>query len=239
MMSPAEAISPVPTDAGKTKIRVGAGYARGEWRNFDTADADRTLYTAPDIAVLFGVSGNAELILRYSFMFLKQGSDSIKAGTGDLNVTALYDLCSEAGSTPGIAFLVSAKLPNAHYLKGFGTDMTDFYAGFAASRQIGRVRLMVNAGMGILGYPGAAVPTQDDVLVYDGAAVFNATETLRVGCELSGVANSRYGNERGLARIGLAWDTTSGTFDVSGGAGLTKKSGGLHVSFGWSSDNFL
>lgn len=230
----ASVITPLTTPAGDAVIRVGTHFASKEWRNFDTYNMERTQYSLPGISVYCGMSKNTELIFDYEFLMLKRGSESFKAGTGDLEVKALFDLVAEKEMVPDIGLLISTKLPNGNYADGFGTDETDIAIMAAMLKKFGFMDLVANLGLGILGRPDGNVPDQDDVFIYEIAGVFPVSDSFRLGCEVCGVANSRFSNDRSRARVSLAFDTEVGTFDAGIGRGMMKESGEFHFFGGWT-----
>jgi hypothetical protein len=83
-------------------------------------------------------------------------------------------------------------LPNASNESGLGLDTTDFFASLLVGKTVQSVRVVGNAGLGILADPTRA-DRQNDVLTY-GASVARAIAT---GVELVGEINGRFDMREG------------------------------------------
>src|SRR4029450_2545383 len=96
-------------------------------------------------------------------------------------------LLSETSGRPALGLRFATKLPNASNENGIGTDTTDFYATILVGKTVQSVRLVGNAGLGILGDPTRG-GRQGDALQY-GCSVARA---VRQGFEVVGEINGRY-----------------------------------------------
>jgi hypothetical protein len=220
-------------------VRVGGGYVLGGRLLFREEDKNRMVYYAPDLRVAAGVSDNMELVMDYRVLFLQEDGRDDTWGTGDLRITGVCGLFAEGEILPETAFTFGMKLPNADDEKNLGTDETDVFIGGAFSKRIGDLRILCNAGLGILGNPSTATTEQDDVLVYGVGFTYDICSWWHLACELDGIANSRFGNDRMQVRYGMAFDMDDISLDVSGGHGLDNGSpdyfgeAGVTFSIGW------
>lgn len=231
---PLHTLSPAALQAGSIEMRVGGEYSLHEWNAFEASDTDRELYRFPDLTLTFGMSRNVELLVNFPWLWLRRNGESMENGTGDIKVTAIYNIIRETEDLPTCALVITTKLPDAHYGKGFGTDQTDFWFGGIFSKTFGNLVLLANLSMGILDQPGVSLPDQDDVLAYDFGIMYSLTDSLVFGCNLDGVGNSRFNNDRLFARGGMAFKTAFGTLDLRVGTGLNDKSGDLNVMAGFT-----
>ena len=233
MAPPIHAVAPASLPAGAVELRCGFDYSYDEQSMFQTAVAKKELYRLPDLTLTVGMSDRVELVFNFPWLWLKQDGASTKTGPGDLKITGIYNLVKETDSAPACSLILATKLPDANYDKGLGTDRTDFWAGGAFSKTVGRLYLLANASLGLLDKPTGETD-QDDVFVYDVGAIYSITHDLSAGCGLDGIYNSRFGNDRIVVRGGIALKTDFGTFDLSAGTGLNRYSGDLHVTTGFS-----
>ena len=95
-------------------------------------------------------------------------------------------LLSETPGRPAIGVRFATKLPNASNENGIGLDTTDFYATLLIGKTVQSVRLVGNAGLGILGDPTRG-DRQGDVLQYG----FSVARAVRQGVEIVGEINGR------------------------------------------------
>ena len=104
----------------------------------------------------------------------------------DIVVATKVRLLSETAGRPAIGVRFATKLPNASNENGIGLDTTDFYATLLIGKTVQSVRLVGNAGLGILGDPTRG-DRQGDVLQYG----FSVARAVRQGVEIVGEINGR------------------------------------------------
>ena len=141
----------------------------------------------------------------------------------DVTVGTKIRLMSEAPGRPALGIRFATKLPNASNEKGLGLDTTDFYASVLLAKTIRSLRVVGNAGVGILGDPTSG-NQQNDVLTY-GLSVARA---LTQGSEVVGEINGRFHTSdidaapgtqsSAIARGGLRF--TKGPVRIDGGVML-------------------
>ena len=105
----------------------------------------------------------------------------------DLVVATKIRFLSESASRPAFGLRLATRLPNAGNESGLGLDTTDFFASILVGKTVESVRIVGNAGLGILGDPTRG-DRQGDVLTY-GLSVARA---VRQGVEIVGEINGRY-----------------------------------------------
>ena len=105
----------------------------------------------------------------------------------DVVVATKIRILSETPGRPAFGVRFATKLPNASNENGMGLDTTDFYASLLLGKTVQSVRLVGNAGLGILGDPTRG-DRQGDVLAYG----FSVARAVRQGLELVGEINGRY-----------------------------------------------
>ena len=147
----------------------------------------------------------------------------------DITIATKIRLLSEAAGRPAIALRFATRLPNASTESGIGLDTTDFYATLLIGKTVQSVRLVGNAGLGILGDPTRG-DRQGDVLQYG----FSVARAVRQGVEIVGEINGRWQpqedetappgtDSRGAVRAGGRF--THGTVRFDGGIilGMTSR----------------
>ena len=137
-------------------------------------------------------------------------------------------LVSEGPGHPSLAFRFATKLPMASNESGLGLDTTDFYASLLVAKNVQSVRIVGNAGFGILADPTSG-NRQNDVLTYGVSFARSITTRAEFVGEVNGRANTRSagalpGTEsRSMLRLGGRF--TPGSVRVDGGmlVGLTSE----------------
>jgi hypothetical protein len=105
----------------------------------------------------------------------------------DIVVGTKVRILSEKAGRPAIGIRFATRLPNAGNESGLGLDTTDFFATVLVGKTVQSVRIVGNAGLGILG-DATRGDRQGDVLLY-GLSVARA---VRQGVEVVGEINGRY-----------------------------------------------
>ena len=106
---------------------------------------------------------------------------------GDLVVATKIRVVPEGAARPAVGLRFATRLPNAGNESGLGLDTTDFYFSALVGKTVQSVRIVGNAGLGILGDPTRG-DRQGDVFTY-GVSVARA---VRQGLEVVGEINGRY-----------------------------------------------
>jgi len=127
---------------------------------------------------------------------------------------------SETASRPAVGIRFATKLPNASNESGLGLDTTDFFASLLIGKTVQSIRVVGNAGVGILGDPTRG-DRQNDVLTYG----LSLARAVHQGVEVVGEVNGRFDvrdgepppgtDSRGTMRIGGRF--THNTVRIDGG----------------------
>ena len=213
------------------------------------------LLRLPTLGVSFGLSSIAELQLDgglYNRLTVKSRTPAPLSGmldfTGDqtsdvedIVVGTKIRLFSETAGRPALGVRFATKLPNAGNESGIGTDTTDFFAVLLVGKTVQSVRVVGNAGLGILGDPTRG-DRQGDVLLY-GLSVARA---VRQGVEVVGELNGRFQptddeatppgtDSRAAMRVGGRFTHRTVRFDAGLVLGMTSRdpSFGLTAGLTW------
>ena len=160
------------------------------------------LLRVPTLGVSFGLSSIAELQIDgglYNRLHVtarrrRRRSSAMLDFTGD-NTTDVEDIVvatkvrvlSETPGRPAFGLRFATKLPNASNESGLGLDTTDFYASLLIGKTVQSVRMVGNAGLGILGDPTRG-DRQNDVLAYG----FSVARAVRQGSRWSARSTAGY-----------------------------------------------
>ena len=140
-------------------------------------------------------------------------TDNFTGDIGDFTLWTKFRLISEYRFFSTVSIRFGVQLPNAGNESGLGIDEFNFYSSFLLEKHVGGVRLVLNAGLGILGNP-AVLSDQHDTFLYafGGYVPFGDRSNLivevagRTGHQGIGVyrlANAKAGGETMFA--GFSW----------------------------------
>ena len=190
-----------PETIGAGRVLLEGGIDGEHGITFHVSGLKGDLWRLPSIGVSVGVSSIAELQIdgglynRLSVTGREPAPlSSMLDFTGDktsdvedIVVATKIRLLSETPGRPALGVRFATKLPNASNENGLGLDTTDFYGTILIGKTVQSIRVVGNAGLGILGDPTRG-DRQGDVLQY-GVSVARA---VRQGLEIVGEINGRY-----------------------------------------------
>ena len=168
-----------PETIGSGLILFEGGFDLQQEIFFPVSGLQGDLLRVPTLGLSFGLSSIAELQIDgglYNRLKVTQRTPAPLSGmldfTGDstsdfedIVVATKVRMLSETPGRPAIGVRFATKLPNASNENGIGLDTTDFYATLLIGKTVQSVRLVGNAGLGILGDPTRG-DRQGDVLQY-------------------------------------------------------------------------
>ena len=210
------------------------------------------LLRLPALGVSFGLSSIAELQIDGGFYQrldvtgrepapLSGHLDFVGDRTTDVDdlvVATKLRFLSETAGRPALALRLATKLPNAGNESGLGLDTTDFFATMLVAKTVQSVRVVGNAGLGVLSDPTRG-DQQGDVLTY-GLSIARA---VRQGVEFVGEINGRFAptmdedtppGSESRAAMRLGGRLTRGTVRVDGGIiiGMTSRDPSFGITAG-------
>ncbi len=228
---------------GRTRIEFGFEFLQGQKYPLSGLEGDLTRIGVAGVHV--GVGEYAEFqiagVIR-DFLSVSQRKPPVippdfggnsTSDFGDLILATKLKLAAEQGVRPAMAFKFAVQLPNASNESGLGTDTTKFFASLLLSKQIGKARLLANAGLAILPSPVQA-NSQADLITYGLAALVPLHPKVNLVGEITGRGGEeRLGNEsQSQARIGLQLYAAGLRWDVAGVAGLEETDANSGFVFG-------
>lgn len=188
-----------PEVVGPGQVLLELGVDQLWEQRYPASGLEGTLLRLPTFSVSIGL-GIAELQIdgaAFQRLQIKERFDAPLAGAldfdgdqtssiDDIVIGTKIRLMREAPGRPALGVRFATKLPNASNENGLGLDTTDFYASVLLAKTIQSMRIVGNAGLGILG-DATRGDAQNDVLTY-GLSVARA---LTQGSEVVGEINGR------------------------------------------------
>jgi hypothetical protein len=239
--------------SGMAEATIGLAYFNdGRFPGFVPPGALRrqTLIEGPQLGFNIGIGDWAEFQASYETIYLDEqaanGQTNTQFGSGDARFFTKFRFARETEHFPGLGMRFGTKLPDATRGSRLGTDDTDFGADVLLSKDFGPLAAHLNLGILLLGNSGSTIGQtftaggQDDLFDYNlavvskplGAGTTGAT-MLRLVAELTGLAGSRYGNDRTAMRFGLQLNRGAGTMYLGTSAGLVTASENIGASAGF------
>jgi hypothetical protein len=191
-----------PETVGGGNILIEAGFDVQRDIAFPVSGLTGNQLRVPTLGVSFGLSSIAELQIDgglYNRLNVTRRNPSAPlAGqldfTGDstsdvedLVIGTKIRMVSETASRPAFGIRFATRLPNASNESGLGLDTTDFFASLLVGKTVQSIRIVGNAGLGILGDPTRG-DRQADVLTYG----LSFARAVRQGVEVVGEVNGRF-----------------------------------------------
>ena len=124
---------------------------------------------------------------------LKLGANAADTNdVGDVTLWMKMKLRNETRIAPSFGFRFGVQLPNSNQARGIGTNTTNFYGTVTAGKKFagGRLNVFGNLGLGILQAPLANF-TQNDVLLYGLAGIYQLTDRVNLVGEVNGTHSTR------------------------------------------------
>jgi len=243
-----------PETIGSGLVVLEAGIDHQREVVYPVSGLTGNLLRFPTLGVSFGISSIAEIQIDGALYNRLSITDRVDAplssmldvdgdqttSVDDIVIGTKVRLLSETAGRPSVGFRFATKLPNASNESGLGLDTTDFYASLLIGKTVQSIRVVGNAGLGILGDPTRG-DRQNDVLTYGVSLARAVRQGLEVVGEVNGRLDVRDGepppgtDTRGTMRIGARY--TYNTVRIDGGLiiGMTSRdpSFGLTAGLTW------
>jgi hypothetical protein len=245
-----------PETIGAGRVLIEGGITLEKDASFPVSGLEGNRFSVPTLGVSVGLSSIAEIQIDgglYQHLAIEKRNpraplahvlDFTNDDTSDVEDIVLATkirLAAEGAQRPAFGLRFATKLPNASNEAGLGTDLTDFYASLLIGKTVQSVRVVGNAGLGILGDPTSAVPAQNDLLTFAVSVARAMTTAAEVVAEVSGRLNfaedeAHPGAEsRAVMRVGARY--TRGPVRLDGAVilGMTSRdpSFGITGGFTW------
>ncbi len=243
------------TPAGAIEISAGVDFFQNVKYPLSGLRGDLT--RVGDIRIRNGFASNVELQVEGVIQnFLAINSQTLPSPiplniTGnstsdfdDIVVSAKVLLLRETRNTPALGIKFGFQMPNTDQARGIGTNQINVFSKVIVQKKFGkragrasRANLYGNIGLGIMNAPLANF-TQNDVILYGLAGIFELTDRINLVSEVNGRYSSRSGvaplgtESVGQFRVGTQIRASGLRFDTAAVFGLTKFSPRSGVTFG-------
>jgi hypothetical protein len=223
-----------PETVGTGLVLFEAGFDHQREAVYPVSGLTGNLLRLPTLGVSFGLSSIAELQIDGGLYSRLSVTDRVDAplssmldvdgdettSVEDIEIGTKIRLLTETAGRPSVGVRFATKLPNASNESGLGLDTTDFFASLLIGKTVQSIRVVGNAGLGILGDPTRG-DRQNDVLTYG----LSLARAVRQGLEVVGEVNGRLDvreaeappgtDSRGTFRVGARY--TYNTVRLDGG----------------------
>lgn len=241
-----------PETVGGGNILIEGGFDVQRDLFYPVSGLTGNLLRAPTIGLSVGLSSIAELQIDggfYNRLTVTGREPAPLSGqldfTGDrttdvedLVIATKLRLLSETASRPAFALRLATRLPNAGNESGIGLDTTDFFATAIFGKTVQSVRVVGNAGLGILSDPTRG-DRQGDVLTYG----FSLARAVQQGVEVVGEVNGRFAptseedtppgaDSRAVMRVGGRFTKSTVRVDAGILLGMTSRDPGFGFTAG-------
>jgi hypothetical protein len=242
-----------PETIGAGRVLVEAGFDYGRDVAFPASGLEGHLLRLPLFGVSVGVSSIAEVqidgglfnrlaiternVAPLSDMVTATGDST--SSIEDLSIGMKIRLVPEGTARPALGVRFATKLPNASNESGLGLDTTDFFASVVGAKTVQSVRVVVNAGVGILGDPTRG-DRQNDVVTYGLSFARALTQAAGVVGEVNGHLDTREGEpppgtaSRGVVRLGARYTIGSWRADAAVLFGVTARDPSIGIAGGFT-----
>lgn len=199
-----------------------------------------TMGLAPNVEVeIGGVIHNALSINRQyqpSAIPLNLKNPNSTSDVGDFFIATKIKLRKEGRFMPALGNRFGVQLPNSNQARGIGINQINYFTTLLATKNIGRLRVSANIGLGIFTAP-LNLFTQNDMLLYGLSAAYRVNDRVTLLGEINGRANTRKSVPRGTesdneARFGARFRAAGLMWDFAGITGFAKQSPKSGVTFG-------
>lgn len=226
-----------PETIGAGRVLIEGGFDYGHDVDYPVSGLNGNLLRLPLVGVSVGISSIAEIQIDGGFHNHLSITDRnpnaplasmltvspTATSTGDVEdfvFATKIRIAPETSTRPSFGFRFATKLPNANNETGLGLDTTDVFGSILVAKTVQSVRIVGNAGIGILGVPTRG-DIQNDVIIYGLSFARALTQQAEVVGEINGRIDTRNGDpppgteSRGIARFGARYTIGSWRADAA------------------------
>jgi hypothetical protein len=240
-----------PETIGSGLVLIEGGFDLQKDVFYPASGLEGNLLRIPTLGVSFGVSSIAEVQIDggiYNGLNVKSRRDAPLADLLDFDGDHTHDvedivigtkirLMPESASRPALGLRFATKLPNASNESGLGLDTTDFYFSALLGKTVQSIRMVGNAGLGILADPVEG-NRQNDVFTYGFSIARAVKQGVEVVGEINGRLNTRSGTppvgteSRGAMRVGARFTRATVRVDAGLMFGMTSRDPSIGLTAG-------
>ncbi|MFL6281037.1 MAG: hypothetical protein ACJ731_13055 [Vicinamibacterales bacterium] len=200
-----------PETIGSGLVLIEGGFDLQQDVFYPASGLQGNLLRIPTLGASFGLSSIAELQIDggiYNGLAVKSQRDAplshLLDFTGDhthdvedIVIATKIRVAAESPTHPAIGVRFATKLPNASNESGLGLDTTDVSVSALLGKTVQSIRMVGNAGLGILADPVDG-HRQHDVVT----SGFSLARAVKDGLEVVGVLNGRLNTRSGTPPVG-------------------------------------
>jgi len=205
-----------PSTAGKGRLSAGVGVEYLKKNKVTPLRAPSSLWRFPVTRNYFGVGEIVDVVLDWrGRLFAEQGTGRRVSDWGDISLGTKIRLLREKRSHPALGILYLVKLPNTSRDDLLGSNATDFFLSFLASKTFTEFELRGNLGLGILDDPENP-HSQLDIYTMSFACTFPVGSRQQLLLEWAGFLGPHRDQAKFLARYGFEVSVARMTWAVFG-----------------------
>ncbi|HEU4938722.1 MAG TPA: hypothetical protein VFT39_19875 [Vicinamibacterales bacterium] len=240
-----------PETIGSGLVLIEGGFDLQKDVFYPASGLQGNLLRIPTLGVSFGVSSIAELQIDggiYNGLNVKSRREAPLSDLLDFDGDHTHDvedivigtkirLMAESASRPALGLRFATKLPNASNESGLGLDTTDFNFSALLGKTVRSIRMVGNAGLGILADPVEG-NRQNDVFTYGFSIARAVQQGVEVVGEINGRLNTRSGTppvgteSRGAMRVGARFTRATVRVDAGLIFGMTSRDPSVGLTAG-------
>ena len=240
-----------PETIGSGLVLIEGGFDLQKDVFYPASGLEGNLLRIPTLGVSFGISSIAELQIDggiYNGLNVKSRRDAPLSHLLDFDGDHTHDVedivigtkirfVAESPSHPAVGLRFATKLPNASNESGLGLDTTDFYFSALLGKTVQSIRMVGNAGLGILADPVEG-NRQNDVFTYGFSIARAVKQGIEVVGEINGRLNTRSGTppvgteSRGAMRLGARFTRATVRVDAGLIFGMTSRDPSIGLTAG-------
>ena len=240
-----------PETIGSGLVLIEGGFDLQKDVFYPASGLQGNLLRIPTLGASFGLSSIAELQIDggiYNGLSVKSRRDAPLSDLLDFSGDHTHDvedivigtkvrLVAESPSHPAIGLRFATKLPNASNESGLGLDTTDFFVSALLGKTVQSIRMVGNAGLGILADPVEG-NRQNDVFTYGFSIARAVKQGIEVVGEINGRLNTRSGTPpvgtetRGAMRVGARFTRSTVRVDTGLIFGITSRDPSIGLTAG-------
>lgn len=220
---------------GNGEIDISIAFISDYYNHFEERDSDRTRGEVPRIELRLGMGRLVEIDLGFENLVIEEEGKFDKWGAGDVVVGAKVGLGVCLADSLEMAVFFETKVPSADDERGFGTDQTDFAAGFLGCCDLSVCEALLDLGVSIMDDPRTGRLAQDDVFTYGAGLSFDLLSgDMLLLASVEGALSGESVNRRGSFAGGVIIRSGDWRWYLGSSSGYTRFSEDWSVRAGMS-----
>lgn len=205
-----------PRTVGEGKIIAGGGIEYLKKNRAIPSKAPLKMWRLPVIRSYIGVGNIVDILVDWrGRLFAEQGTGRRVSDWGDVSLGTKVQFLRERKAHPSLGAMFQVKLPNTSHDELLGSNATDFFLSFLASKQWSEIELRANLGVGILDDPEQP-HSQLDIYTIGIACIFPIGQQEHLFLECAGFLGPHSDQAKFVTRYGFETTLLQMTWSVFG-----------------------